>query len=167
MDIPLILTIVGILIALVIGAWQVYLAIKQIEITKQGQKNIASIQTTTAQHSEHRKQPYPKELISEIDKLPLAQQEQARRNYIGLKVEWQATLYSVTSKEGNIARLMMLDRGNYPWIHCEVDVSNYPELKIAREGHGLWVAGEIAEVGANSIKLVNCQIRLGEFTEKN
>lgn len=158
MEQAVLLTIIGIIAAVVIGGWQIHLAQRQMQISKLEMERASERQETAPANPEYRTQPYPSEIFREIGQLPLAQQDQACLSYVGLKVSWRTVLEAVHVKNQNRARLMILDRGNYPWICCEVDFSEHPEAKIAKKGHGIWVKGEIAEVGASEITFVKADL---------
>lgn len=155
--IGILLTIIGIIITVVMGRQPIHLG-KQLQTSKLEKKSASQSQETAVANPEYRTQPYPSDIISDIDQLPLAQQIQASSNYVGLKVNWRTVLQSVTPNEQNRARLMMFDRGNYPWIGCEIDFSEHPEAKIAKKGHGIWVKGEIVEVRWGVIELVKADV---------
>ena len=166
MEPSVVLGIITLIVYVLIGGWQIYWARRQVQTsqpkgdgTSQPKGNGTSRhQETMAADPEYRMQPYPRDILHEIDQLPVAQQGRARANYVGLKVSWHTTLEVVTPDEQNRARLMMYDRGNYPWVLCEVDFLEHPEAKIARKGHGLWVNGEIAEVWMGTITLVKADV---------
>ena len=162
-------TIAGIIVTVLMGYLPIYLGRRQVQTpqpkgdsTPQPKGDDTSCRPEAlAANPEYRMQPYPKDIFDEIGREPLAQQRLARANYVGLKVSWRTTLDAVLSvhpDEQNRAQLMMLDRGTNPWVLCEVDFLEHPEAKIARKGHGLWVNGEIAEVGVNDITLVKADL---------
>lgn len=161
-----VLGIIGIIVAVLIGAWQIHLARRQIQTSQLKGDDTSQLKgddtscrpETLAANPEYRMQPYPRDIFDAIGQLPLAQQALVRASYVGLKVSWRTTLEVVTPDEQNRARLMMLDRGSYPWVYCEVDFLEHPEAKIARKGHGLWVNGEIAEVWMGTITLVKADV---------
>ncbi len=110
--------------------------------------------------NKYRERPYPNEIINEIDELPIFQKETACNNYIGLRVRWQTSLFTIRKVRENFFELMMKDRGNYPWIYCTVNILEYPELKIIKEGHSIWIDGEISTIYNNDIHLINSKIRV-------
>lgn len=166
MEPSVVLGIVGIIVTVLMGYLPIYLGRRQVQTpqpkgdsTPQPKGDDTSCRPETlAANPEYRMQPYPRDIFDAIGQLPLAQQELVRASYVGLKVSWRTTLEVVTPDEQNRARLMMLDRGSYPWVYCEVDFLEHPEAKIARKGHGLWVNGEIAEVWKGTITLVKADV---------
>ena len=150
--------IAGIIVTVLMGYLPIYLGRRQVQTPQPKGDSTPCRPEALAANPEYRMQPYPKDIFDEIGREPLAQQGPARANYIGLKVSWRTTLEIVSLDEQNRARLMMYDRGNYPWVECEVDFLEHPEAKIARRGHGLWVNGEIAEVGIGTITLVKADL---------
>lgn len=100
----------------------------------------------------------PMEIVEEIKKQPLLRKEIAGESYVGLKVEWQLTLWALHTVDANTVRLMMFCSKRYPWVYCTVNVLEHPEVKIAKEGAGVWVAGEISKVEGHDITLIDCTI---------
>jgi len=161
--------IIGIIVTVLMGYLPIYLGRRQVQTpqpkgdsTPQPKGDSTPCRPEAlAANPEYRMQPYPKDIFDEIGREPLAQQRLARATYVGLKVSWRTTLdavFPVHPDEQNRAQLMMLDRGTNPWVLCEVDFLEHPEAKIARRGHGLWVNGEIAEVGVGDITLVKADL---------
>jgi hypothetical protein len=165
MDLTTTLTVIAIVIAVIIGLWQIYLARKQIQHSRSLIVNIEQKETTALSEvandaNKYVNRPYPIEIIEQINKLPLIQKRDAEKSYVGLRVNWETTLSDLYPHEPGIYRLALQDRGRYPWIFCNIDISKYPEIKIALAGQKLWVRGEIAEVDGHTIHLVNCEIRV-------
>jgi len=101
----------------------------------------------------------PDEIIKEMDKIPPLQRDKLKESYNGLRVEWKTKfLIANLSKNGNV-HLMLLDRGNYPWICCDVKINDYPELKVVKEGAVIWISGEIIEVDGNKITVKPSSLR--------
>jgi hypothetical protein len=100
----------------------------------------------------------PDQIIKEIDARPPFQRTEAAQNYIGMKVTWRLTFYSVRLINDTKARLMLKDRGSYPWIYCDIDIPDYPAIKITQEGAELRVSGRIADVADNVITLTDVSI---------
>lgn len=57
MELAILLTIISIIIAIVIGGWQSYLAWKQIQISKLEKGSVSQHQETTTASHEYRAQP--------------------------------------------------------------------------------------------------------------
>jgi hypothetical protein len=57
---------------------------------------------------------------------------------------------------------MLLDRGNYPWVNCEVPIGDYPELLIASVGTNFWIAGKIKKVEGATIELEEARLTPAE-----
>jgi len=99
----------------------------------------------------------PKEIIEHLDSLPPLQRESAAKNYEGIKVSWEVTLRSAFFNRVNgEPYVIMVHERNYQ-IVCSVDLEQYPELRVMKEGHQFRIEGEIASVGRLGIRLRNCR----------
>jgi len=173
MDITIILTIIGIVVAIVIGLWQIILARQQILISKNQMsdstetQNLVTNQKATAKKSkinkrEYREQPYPGEIFNVTNQLPLIQRHEARNKYVGLKVKWRGTIQNLYLEANDFVALTVAitDHDTITPIYFKVKPSEYPEVKIAKNGHGILVFGEIESVGNIDVHLKNCKIDL-------
>jgi hypothetical protein len=97
--------------------------------------------------------PTPRDIIKQLEALPPFQRPAARTAYLGIPVKWHVTLHSVTPLPNGLAHLMLLDRGSYPWVYCDVSLASYPQVKIAKTGDSLTVSGTIADVEGNAVIL--------------
>jgi len=106
-------------------------------------------------HSPYRKRPYPSEIRDEINNAPPLQRDAVIESYIGLKVTWLTTFETAhgPSPKG-IVRLMLLDRGSYPWVNCNVNLNQYPELKSAKAKSEILISGTIKNLDSGSIELI-------------
>ena len=138
----------------------IYLLRSYLNRKSQESHSSKAIEATQELSTTYRRRPYPAEIIKQIDNLPILQRDVVAEQYIGLRVEWETTLESAHSTSGNKVHLMLLDRGSYPWIYCDGDLSKHSEMKIANKGHKLWVQGQIAAIKGNGITLTDPIIRL-------
>ena len=84
-------------------------------------------------------------MIESAKKLPLALQNQARRNFVGHKVVWHLALLSFSEESGGSVRITMEPRdGKMAWVVCKVKLTDYPEVRTAMEKQTLWVRGIIS-----------------------
>jgi hypothetical protein len=186
MDTATILTIIGIVVAVVIGIWQIQLARKQIHLSKnqasdltksQNSKNGLSAKIDEQISSEeqdainqnhptnegrYREQPYPGEIFHLTNQLPLIQRSEARNNYVGLRVKWRGTIQNLYLDSNNFVAFVLdvKDHDVSAYVRFKVKNSEYPELRNAKDGDGIWVYGEIKSVGNVDIELSNCRIEL-------
>ena len=109
----------------------------------------------------YKSRPLPNEIVNAIDKLPPLLRESAEENYLGLKVKWRTRLRTIYPPEENVVKVM-LDTGEMgiALILCRVDITQYPELKIAKTKQKLWIAGEITNIEFNRIYLSNCIVNI-------
>ncbi len=173
MDTTTILTITGIVVAIIIGVWQIQLARRQIHVSKgqtrnsTQQQNSANIQNaitegTKFNETEYREQPYPGEIFNITNQLPLIQRHEARNKYAGLRVKWRGAIRNLYLEDDELVALTIRvdDHDTFTYVQCKVKISEYPEVKIAKDGHGIWVYGEIKYIGNTDIELTNCKIKL-------
>jgi hypothetical protein len=101
----------------------------------------------------------PKTIVKEVDSYPPLQRNQIEDSYKGIKVEWKTKFQEAHLRNDGTTHLMLLDRGSYPWVYCDVRVSDYPELKVIKEGTIIWVSGEIIKVVGNTITVKPTKLR--------
>ncbi|MDZ7641682.1 MAG: hypothetical protein U5J62_06650 [Desulfurivibrio sp.] len=96
----------------------------------------------------YKTKPYPSKIRREISKCPPFQREAKRSSYLGIHFQWRTRLEAIHGQPEGTIQLMMLDRGNYPWVYCSVNISEFPELKVAKKGTRLWIAGKLKGIDA-------------------
>jgi hypothetical protein len=107
-----------------------------------------------------RTHPFPRELKASIDAAPLLHQSARALEFVGVKIQWKTELNNINEIKGGLIHLMLLDRGNYPWVVCDVPKDLYPDLLLARRGTVIWVAGRIANFDSNTFVLEDQQLRI-------
>ena len=111
----------------------------------------ASFGAVTAAETSTR--PYPSEITAAIGAAPSLHQETRAREYIGLEVRWLCSLKVARAGQLKTVKLMMLDRGSYPWISCTVALDKNTDLLHALEGKRYWVQGRVSSVSSGTIEL--------------
>jgi hypothetical protein len=106
--------------------------------------------------------PLPAEICAATTAAPPLHQDTRVQEYVGLQVHWLVSLHSAHRRDQGTARLMLLDRGNYPWVNCEVPIGDYPELLIASVGTNFWIAGKIKKVEGATIELEEARLTPAE-----
>jgi hypothetical protein len=101
----------------------------------------------------------PKEITGYLHSVPPLQKEAAAKNYEGIRVSWEVNLEAAHPAYDGKLHLMMLDKEKYPWVCCDVDPSNYPELRIMKKERLFRTEGEIKSANEAIIELINCQLR--------
>lgn len=104
--------------------------------------------------------PLPSEIKDLIESAPPLAQDSRASEYTGIKVRWNTSLSSAKLQDDGTLHLMLLDRGNYPWIYCNVSRAEYPELMITRKGTTIWIAGTIAEYRSNTFTLEEVRLKI-------
>ena len=94
----------------------------------------------------------PYEIREKINSLPPYQQDEARKNYLGLWVEWKGRFNHIEKQEDGSIKVSL--RAVQPksikgivgsaWIDFTVQLSDYPQLKIMDQGKEVTVKGKIA-----------------------
>ncbi|MBI2853170.1 MAG: hypothetical protein HYX84_08775 [Chloroflexi bacterium] len=102
----------------------------------------------------------PEEIIGYLDGLPPFQRESAAKNYEGITVSWDVTLFSTSTGLHGETYLNVSSQGkSQPPIICPVqDLARYPEVKVMKKGIPFRVEGQIDHVSnLGVIALHNCQ----------
>jgi hypothetical protein len=88
--------------------------------------------------------PLPRMIASELNSAPPFQRSAKASSYTGLKVQWLTTLEFIQDLGDGKVDISLTDPRGHPWIYCnDIDISLYPQLKIAHAGTRIWVAGTI------------------------
>ena len=95
----------------------------------------------------------PGEIITAIQKAPVIQQPHAARVYHGMNVRWRVTFESAFTSGLTTMRLMCQDRGNFPWVICDVRKGKYPQLAGMLKHTPFWLSGHINRIEADEIYL--------------
>lgn len=121
-----------------------------------------TVQQSEKPATEYREHPSPIEIKNQILGEPLLQQENAANSFIGLRVQWQLELFSVSknNSDPNLITIDLVEESyTYPDVLCNIDIREYPEIKIAKKGNGVFVQGEISRLTPYTIELINCTVR--------
>ena len=106
--------------------------------------------------SSYRPRPLPHEIHNAIDRYPVAMKENARANYVGLRIRWRLALYNITT-DAESTWLFMHEKGYIlPGISAPIDCGVYPEVRTMMSDQELWVTGTIAYIDGLGIMLTNC-----------
>lgn len=103
-------------------------------------------------------QPLPAELLAALQASPPMQKPRAKKAYYGMGVRWQVTFQSVIALGPVGVRLMLLDRGSYPWVLCDVNKLHYPQLGTLLQHAPLWVSGHVSKIEGDEITLKNARL---------
>ncbi len=101
MDTSTTLTVIGIIVAIIIGVWQIQLVRKQIHLSKNPSSSLEENQNHVGRNNskfdenEYREKPYPGETFNITNQLPLIQRHEARNRYTGIKVKWHGTIQNL------------------------------------------------------------------------
>lgn len=90
------------------------------------------------------------EIKNTIDDSPVFQKDEVAKNYQGIRIKWKVTLNSIHTESGSIVSLMTRFEDGCPWVNFEVDLNDYPYLKVANKGKTLIIIGLIAKYKSNS-----------------
>jgi hypothetical protein len=92
-------------------------------------------------------------IINEIDKVAPFQQSQLASNYTGLRIKWETKLVGISRISDEKYHVMSLYKGNYPWVYFEINIIDYPNLRVAKKGHEFILIGTILEISGNTITI--------------
>ena len=95
----------------------------------------------------------PSDIMAAINQSPPVQQALAARSYRGVNVRWRVTLESAFPSGLTTVRLMCQDRGNFPWVICDVRRGKYPQLAALPPHAPFWISGRIASIQGDQIFL--------------
>ncbi len=101
----------------------------------------------------------PKQIIENIKALPLLQQQDAGKHYIGLAVKWDGELADARKIAENSVQLYILHGSSSTGFFLKVNPSDYPGLSLLKKGAHVEVDGLIEEAGAMWVTLNNAHIR--------
>lgn len=90
------------------------------------------------------------EIKDTVESSPVFQKEEVAKNYQGIRIKWKVTLNSIHIESESMVSLMTRFEGGYPWVNFEVDLNDYPYLKVAKEGKLLTITGLISSYRSNS-----------------
>lgn len=90
------------------------------------------------------------EIKDAVDNSPVFQKDEVAKNYQGIRIKWKVTLNSIHAESESRASLMTRFEGGYPWVHFEVNLNDYPYLKVAKEDKPLIITGVISNYRSNS-----------------
>ena len=103
------------------------------------------------------------QIMASIADLPILQQKEMARQYIGLKVKWQGTLTSISDDYDNKAarriQLMASEANPFLIIGFSLDPKNYPGIGLLKRGHEMTVEGIIKKVDRFWIELENAVMK--------
>ena len=106
-----------------------------------------------------RTHPLPREITNAIDSAPPLHRDSRSHEYLGVRVQWLTTLHNASLWNEEI-RLMLRDRGGYPWIYALVPKDLYPDLSLAKRDTSVWIAGTISKFGDGGITLEQVELRI-------
>ena len=159
MELAAILIIIGTIIAIVIGL---------IMLFKQQPKSKYPQTAAPFPISEYRLSPSPGEITNSIKKLSPFQQQEACNNYTGVKVQWYVKLSGIKPLGDFLPGepsfyLLSHDVKDGIGVNCQIDVSEYPELKIIPHAHKMWIAGTIKNVDTMWINLTDVRLSISSL----
>lgn len=102
----------------------------------------------------------PKEIENTINGAPPLQRADVAANYKGIRVSWPVQLGSGSESisDKNLYSVYLTDRDSGTIVICDIDLNNYPQLKIMKNDQTFTVDGEIDKVDSLLIKLINCKL---------
>ena len=103
----------------------------------------------------------PSELVHAIDDVPPYQREEVAKHYVGLLVRWKGELRSASPSKGKkIALLLSRQQMGSVIVECSVNESDYPSLKVMKEGTLVVIQGKIARISYGHVVLKDAELSL-------
>ena len=106
--------------------------------------------------------PLPAEIVAAIGAAPVREQGRAARAYRGTPVRWRVTFESAFPSGLTTLRLMCQDRGDYPWVLCDVRKGRFPKLRGLAQHAPLWVAGRVGDIRGDEIFLRGARLEFDD-----
>ncbi len=95
----------------------------------------------------------PSDIMAAIKQAPVMQQGRAGKAYDGAMVCWQMSFESAFPSGLFTLRLMCQDRGDFPWVICDVRRGKYPPLSGLLPHAPLTIQGRIYKIKPDEIYL--------------
>lgn len=95
----------------------------------------------------------PSDIMAAINQAPVMQQGRAGKSYERAMVCWQVSFESAFATGPFSLRLMCQDRGNFPWVNCDVRRGKYPQLSGLLPHAPLTIQGRIYKIKPDEIFL--------------
>ncbi|MEE9591685.1 MAG: hypothetical protein V3W26_04150 [Thermodesulfobacteriota bacterium] len=87
-------------------------------------------------------------IVEELEETPPLHSDDARKNYVGLNVDWLTEYYSANKKNDDLIRvsLTVVTESFRPIsVHCEVNLSDYKQFSILKREAKIRVVGKIVK----------------------
>jgi hypothetical protein len=95
-----------------------------------------------------------------LDSAPPLQQEDVKKHFVGINVEWDAVLNSATKADDEYIDLFLQapDKHTLNWITCRVRLSEYRELGVLPKNAKIRIHGEIENIETLFVSLTNVKL---------
>lgn len=95
-----------------------------------------------------------------INEAPPFQRQQVAKNFVGIRVEWDAFLKGAYGDKDDMVRLRLTTNKKMPLdtIHCKVPLSQYSELGVLPEGTRIRIQGKIEEADTYDVSLADVRL---------
>jgi hypothetical protein len=100
--------------------------------------------------------PNPQEIQDEINKVATYKQGEIAKSYVDLPVTWAVTLFSINSNTGGDRIQASSVDNELISIFFTINIDDYPQLKIMKQGEEFIVQGTITSANLYYIDLGNC-----------
>ncbi len=166
---PWLVTIIGgIIVGIIVGLVLYFLTNTFFNSGKANSKVEYNQQTTstitiTPNPTLHINSVSPKEISDEIKKLPPLQQREAGRNYQGINISWSLfflDIFPSYNKKG-VYTIHLQDQSGIS-IVCDINIDDYPVLKITKKSQKIDAEGTILNVEDNIIFLDKCKLLISK-----
>jgi len=123
-------------------------------------------QAVATTNDEYSPRPSPTEILTQLRSLPAFQQKEARKAYVGIKVDWRVSFSSMTEvspfdghQSGSTHRVYLYPpEGHVPFVTVDVDIEQIPRLKVTHDETPMNVTGIISSVEPLHIELKDAKL---------
>lgn len=108
--------------------------------------------------------PSPSDITQAICNVPLLQQDDAAKHYVGIRVEWTGELSGISRTGAGMVRLNVINWRQDDWnsFSFEVNSADYPGIGLLKDGARIRVTGYIKMANSFHIELRDAILLLYE-----
>ena len=102
---------------------------------------------------------HPIEIAKAVAAAPFLLRDETAKGYYGIQIQCDGKVYGVVKQEGTLVVIMMgFGESLTSSVRFQMDVTEYPHLKLLRNGDPIGVIGIIAEIDHGAISLVKVRL---------
>jgi len=98
-----------------------------------------------------------KELVKNLESVPVYQRKNAEVAYSGQKVVWELNFKSIRDRKENLHVVLSFGPDSYPWVYFQISLDEYPEFKLLHSNNKIIVTATIDSVSGPDVNLKNIE----------